>query len=102
MKSKISPITQSSFVDCVESIKAEDIEEEINEEESVDDPLSIHQETENIDFCEDIKEELKEGVENVEDPLSVNQMDEIINVRENVKEEIRENESLEDILANKQ
>jgi hypothetical protein len=34
-------ITQSSFVDCGESIKVEDIKEEMNEEESVDDPLSI-------------------------------------------------------------
>jgi uncharacterized Zn-finger protein len=95
-------ITQSSFVDCGESIKVEDIKEEIKEEKSVDYPLSIHQETENNDSCEDIKEELKEGVRNVEDPLSMNQMDKIMNVREDIKEEIREEEeSLEDILANK-
>ena len=62
MKSKnknISP-TQSSFVDCGESIKIEDIKEEMNEEESVEDPLSIHQETENSNICEDIKEKVKE------------------------------------------
>ena len=43
MKSKntIISITQSSFVDCSESIKKEDIKEEIREEESVDDPLDI-------------------------------------------------------------
>ena len=32
----------------------------MNEEESVQDPLSIHQETENSDICEDIKEEVEE------------------------------------------
>ena len=32
---------QTSFVDCGEGIKGEDIKEEIKEEESVDDPLSI-------------------------------------------------------------
>ena len=37
----ISP-TQSSFVDCGEFIKEEDIKEEIKEEESVDDPLTIN------------------------------------------------------------
>ena len=62
MKSKngIIPPTQSSFVDCGESIKIEDIKEEINEEEAVDDPLIIHQKTENSNICEDIKEEVKE------------------------------------------
>ena len=47
MKSKniiISP-TQSNFIDCGESIKIEDIKEEMNEEESVDDPLSIQGQT---------------------------------------------------------
>ena len=45
MKSKNTnrPLIPSSFVDCGESIKVEDIKEEINEEESVDDPLSIHE-----------------------------------------------------------
>ena len=63
-------ITQSSFVDCGESIKEEDIKEEINEEESVDDPLIIHQEIENSNICEDIKEEVKE--EKIDDdPLSI-------------------------------
>ena len=37
------PLTQSSFIDCDESIKEEDIKEEINEKESFDDPLNIHQ-----------------------------------------------------------
>ena len=49
------PLTQSIFVDCGESIKEEDIKEEIKEEESVDDPLSIHQEAENSNICEVIK-----------------------------------------------
>ena len=128
-KNRIIPLTQSSFVDCGECIKEEDIKEEIKkeesvndnltihqqiessnvckdikEEESVDDPLSIHQEIENRNICDNIKEELiKEGVVNVEDPLYMNQMDRIINIREDIKEEIREEEeSLEDILANKQ
>jgi hypothetical protein len=55
------PLTQSSFVDCGESIK-----EEIKEEESVDDPLSIHQEAENSNICEVIKEEVEEE-ESVDD-----------------------------------
>ena len=33
--------TQSSFIDCDESFKEEDIKEEIKEEENVDDPSSI-------------------------------------------------------------
>ena len=53
MKSKNANITltQSSFVDCGESIKEEDIKKEINEEESVDDPLSIQGQT-NSDVSE--------------------------------------------------
>jgi hypothetical protein len=38
IKSKNIPITQSSFVDCSESIIEEDIKEEVKEEENVDDP----------------------------------------------------------------
>ena len=67
---RIILITQSSFVDCGESIKTEDIKKEINEEEGVDDPLIIHQKTENSNICEDIKEEVKEE-ESVDDPLSI-------------------------------
>ena len=55
------PLTQSSFVDCGESIKLEDIKEEINEEESVDDPLSIQGET-TPDESDYIVAELKEEV----------------------------------------
>jgi uncharacterized Zn-finger protein len=44
-------ITQSSFVDWGKSIKIEDIKEEMNEEESVDDPLSILGQT-NSDLSE--------------------------------------------------
>ena len=36
---------KTSFIDCGEGIKVEYIKEEINEEESVDDPLSIQGET---------------------------------------------------------
>ena len=45
MKSKNTniPITLSCFVDFGESIKEEDIKEEIKEEGSVDDPLSIQE-----------------------------------------------------------
>ena len=57
------PLTQSSFVDCGESIKEEDIKEEINEDESVDDPLSIHKEK-TSDESENIVTKLKEeGIE---------------------------------------
>ena len=48
------------IVDCDETIKLEDIKEEINEEESVEDPLSIHQ--------EEMNEE-----ESVEVPLSIHE-----------------------------
>ena len=47
MKSKnisISP-TQSNFIDCGETVKVEDIKEEMNEEEIVDDPLDIQGQT---------------------------------------------------------
>jgi hypothetical protein len=56
-KNTDDPLTQNSLVDCGESIKTEDIKEEINEEESVDDPLIILQKTENSYICEDIKED---------------------------------------------
>ena len=54
---------QNTFVDCNEAIKDEDIKEEMNEEESVEDPLYNNKET-NKTLCvshdileEDIKEE---------------------------------------------
>ena len=43
-KNKNIPLTQTSFVDCCDGIKLEDIKEEINEEGSVDDPLDIQEE----------------------------------------------------------
>ena len=70
MKSNNTNIPQSSFVDCGESIKEEDIKEEINEEESVDDPLSIEGETtksENIAI-----EFKKEGIDIVEHKIDIN------------------------------
>ena len=72
-----------------EAIKVEDIKDEINEEESVDDPLSIHQETENSNICEDIKEEVKQK-ESVDDPLSIREGErrsENDNIYTGVKEE---------------
>jgi uncharacterized Zn-finger protein len=64
------PPTQSSFVDCGETVKVEDIKEEMNEEESVDDPLSIQGQT-NSDVSEIIVKEVKEeGVG--DDPLCIN------------------------------
>jgi hypothetical protein len=68
-ENKDSSSIVNNYVECVESIKIEDIKEEMNEEESVDDPLTIHQKTENSNICEDIKEEVKEE-ESVDDPLS--------------------------------
>ena len=60
-KNRIIPLTQSSFVDCGDSIKQEDIKEEINEEESVDDPLSIQGDTTEIE-SKNIVAVLKEEV----------------------------------------
>jgi uncharacterized Zn-finger protein len=54
------PITQNSFVDCGESIKEEDIKEEVKEEESVDDPLSIQRDTTDSK-SQNIVAELKRG-----------------------------------------
>ena len=73
MKSKNTniPINLSSFVDCGESIKIEDIKEETNEEESVDDPLSIQKEKAS-DVIENIVIKLKEEVIR-DDPLCVQQ-----------------------------
>ena len=39
-----SPSNPNTFIDCGESIKIEDIKEEIKEEESVDDPLNVYPE----------------------------------------------------------
>ena len=55
------PLTQSNFIDCGETVKVEDIKEEMNEEESVDDPLSIQGQT-NSDVSENIVTEVKEEV----------------------------------------
>ena len=58
------PLTQSNFVDCGETIKEENIKEEIKEVESVEDPLNIPQRIENSNICEDIKEEVNEEESN--------------------------------------
>ena len=68
-KNRIIPPKQSSFVDCGESIKLENIKEEMNEEESVDDPLSIQVQT-NSDESENIVTEVKEELIDY-DPLSI-------------------------------
>ena len=74
MKSKNTtfPLTQSSLVDCGESIKIEDIKEELNEEESGDDPLSIQGQI-NSDVSENIVTEVKEEVIG-DDPLFVQEI----------------------------
>ena len=69
-KKKGLSFNENTFVDCGENIKLEDIKGEINEGESVEDPLSIHQEAKNSNICEDMKEEIKEE-ESVDDPLSI-------------------------------
>ena len=87
---KIS-LTQSSFVDCGEFIK----EEDSKKEESVDDPLTIHQEIENSIICEDTKEAEEE--ESFDDPLTINQKIEDSNGCEDIKEEVNEGvENVED------
>ena len=55
-----------------ESIKEEAIKEEIKEEESVEDPISIHKESENRNVIEDIKEDIKEE-ESIEDTSACDQ-----------------------------
>ena len=58
---RIIPLTQSSILECGKSIKEEDIKEEINEEESVDNPLIIYHEIESRNVYEDIKKETTPG-----------------------------------------
>ena len=96
MKSKNTNVslTQSNFVDFSESIKEEDIKDEIKNEESVDDPLTIHQKIENSNICKDIMEEVKEE-ESVDDPLTIHQKIENSNICKDIKEEVKEEESVE-------
>jgi uncharacterized Zn-finger protein len=96
MKSKKTNIqlTQTSFLDCGEAIKIEDKRGEINYEESVEDPLSIHQETENSNICKDIKGEINKE-ESIDDPLSIQrektiQRGEMISENENIITEVEE------------
>ena len=72
MKSKNTNISliHSSFVDCGESFKEGDIKDEVKDDESDDDPLTIQQKIGNSNVCGNIKEEIKEE-ENVDDPLSI-------------------------------
>ena len=70
IKSKGSSFNENTFIDCGETIKLEDIKEEIRGEGNGDDPLSIHQETENSNIFRDIKEKVKQE-ESVEDPLPI-------------------------------
>ena len=69
-ENKDSSSIVNNYVECVESIKIEDIKEEMNEEESVDDPLSIQGQT-NSDVSENIVTEVKEE-EIRDDPLCIN------------------------------
>ena len=101
-KNRNIPLTQSSFVDCGESIKTKDIKKEINEEEGVDDPLIIHQKTENSNICEDIRKEVKEE-ESDDDPLSIQEVkrrSENDNICKEVKEEGIDNDEI-DIVEHK-
>jgi hypothetical protein len=111
MKSK--NVKRNTFGDCAEIIKIEDIkgeineeesdedplsihQEEMNDEESVKDPLSIHKETENSNICEDIKEEIKEE-ESFDDPLSIQEWksrSENDNICTEVKEEVIDGDTL--------
>ena len=59
MKSKNIPLTHSSFLDCGESIKDEDMEE-VKKEENVDDPSSISYSSETY-IKQEIREEVDEG-----------------------------------------
>jgi uncharacterized Zn-finger protein len=63
--------TQSNFIDCGETVQVDAIKEEINEEESVDGPLSIQKEKAS-DESENIVIKLKEEVIR-DDPLCVQQ-----------------------------
>ena len=58
-------VNTNSYVDCGEAIKVETIKEEINEEESVEDPLFIHDESVNSEHVEYLvdnhEKELNEG-----------------------------------------
>jgi uncharacterized Zn-finger protein len=96
MKSKNTniPITQSSFIDCSESIKEEDIKKEIKEEESFDNPLTIGK----SNICENIKEEIKEE-ESINDSLPIHQEVGNSNVCEDLTEEIEEEESFDEPLT---
>ena len=105
-KKKASSTNQNSSNDCGEGKVVETIKEEINEEESIDDPLSIHQEKESkeedmFDYNTINIEEFKiEHVDNninedesdrnnkVNNPILVNNIDEEVvdNIEENVNE----------------
>ena len=85
---------KSTLNDCGETIKIEDIKEEINEEKSYEDLRSVHQETENSNICEDFKEEINED-ESVEDPTSIHQKFENSNVCADIKKEIKEEKNVD-------
>ena len=88
LKSKNTNISLS-FVNCADSIKEEDIKEEVKDKESVDDPLPIHHEIANSNECQDIKKEINEE-DNVDDPLSIEwckRRSETYNICTEVKEE---------------
>ena len=92
----------SSYVDCGEDIKIETIKEEMNEEESVEDPLSIHDESVNSEDVEYLvdnhEEELNEGDagnDNIEEENIVNENNDVNVDEEQVQENLQVNENEE-------
>ena len=90
-----SSTNPTNFVDCGENIKVESIKEEINEEESVEDPLYILQNKDldnyNLDACVSRSDnsDKNNSVNNLLDNVEVNNMDEEVNnVVENVEENV--------------
>ena len=77
---KDSTSNLDNYFECGESFKVESIKEEISEDESVDDPLSISQIADNSDVS---KPEIKEG----EDCLSIHLF------KNDIKEEVKEEKS---------
>ena len=85
----------NNSVDNSDAIKVKDIKEELTEEESAEDFLSIHQETENNKIYEDIKEEIKEEEENVDVSLPTNQHND--SGFKEIKEEVKESDEVQGV-----
>ena len=89
---------KDDFNDCGETIKKEDIKGEINEEESYENPLSIHQVTENSIICDNVEEVIKEE-ESVDEYI---QEIENSSVCDDFKEELNEEGNVEVSTFNQQ